>query len=81
MDEAAGSLPVGRAVTYDAGAIAEAMRAAADHPLPAEERRRVAEWAAEEHSMLATGRKVRDVLLRVAASAPEPTGRRYSRKP
>ena len=79
MDEAAGSLPVGRAVVYDADAIAEAMRAAADHPLPADERQRVAEWAAEEHSMLATGRKVRDVLLRVAASAP--ALRRYSRKP
>ncbi|GAB2561972.1 glycosyltransferase family 4 protein [Leucobacter ruminantium] len=66
MREAAESAPVGAAVDYDAEAIADAMRDAADRPLPPGERRRLSDWAAAEHSMLATGRRVGEVVLGAA---------------
>lgn len=69
---ASSRLPVGAAVSYDAEAIAEAMRAAADAPLEAAGRRRLAEWTAAEHSMDATARRVREVIV----SAIRPRGSR-----
>jgi hypothetical protein len=42
------------------------MRAAAALPLPPAERRRLATWTAENHSMRAVAQRVREVLLAAA---------------
>jgi len=49
---------VGRAVAYDVEAVADAMRAAADSPLPPADRIELADWAAETHSLQAIARRV-----------------------
>ncbi|MCW2289865.1 glycosyltransferase involved in cell wall biosynthesis [Leucobacter luti] len=72
MTEAATQVPVGAAVTYDAEAIAVAMRAAADAPLSAAERHRVAVWTAEHHSMRAVAERV---AARIAAVGSRPGSR------
>lgn len=76
MRKAADSAPIGVAVAYDADAIAGAMRQAADHPLPAQQRAQLADWARAEHSMIAVGHRVREVLEGAANSR----GRRSSRE-
>ncbi len=66
--EASKHLPVGAATQYDANEIATAMRYIADNSLPQPTRREIAQWVQAEHSMIATGRKVREVILRAAGS-------------
>lgn len=66
MRDSSEEAPVGVAVDYDAEAIAEVMREAAESPLPSTERRRLAMWTAKNHSMRAVAQRVRDVLLAVA---------------
>ena len=68
MRTAAEHAPVGESVDYGAEAIAEAMRNAADNPLSTTERGHLATWAAENHSMMASARKVREVLVRTISA-------------
>lgn len=58
----------GVAVGYDVAATADAMIAAADSPLPAADRAKLAEWAAERYSLAAIAREVVDESLRVIGS-------------
>ena len=62
IEQASEEVEVGSAVAYDADAIADAMRARADAPLPAEGRRELASWTAAHHSMGAVGRRVAEVI-------------------
>lgn len=63
-----GATHLGVAVSYDAIAIADAMRSAATHPLSPPARRELAGWAAREHSMHAVAGRVAEVLEKVATS-------------
>lgn len=67
--EAAREVPVGVAVDYDATAIAEALRQAADAPLDPPDRQRVAEWTAKHHSMRAVAERV---AARITAAGSRP---------
>ncbi|QAB16830.1 glycosyltransferase [Leucobacter muris] len=66
IDQAAEQIEVGCAVDYEIEAIADAMRKAADHPLPAERRRALAEWTAEHHSMSSVAAQVAGVIADTA---------------
>lgn len=57
--------PVGVAVQYEAGAIAQAMRDVADRPLQPAQRLGIAEWTAATHSMRAVARRVSVVIAGV----------------
>lgn len=63
LREAAAEVRAGRAVEYNANAIADAMRAAADHPLDPRERHLLAEWTAKKHSLQAVARRVREAII------------------
>lgn len=62
IEQAATQVEVGSAVDYEVEAIANAMRKAADHPLPAETRRSLAEWTAQHHSMSSVAAQVAEVI-------------------
>nr|WP_272928696.1 glycosyltransferase [Leucobacter luti] len=68
MAEAATHVPVGTAVDYDVAAIAAALRDAADAPLSAGDRQRVAEWTAAHHSMRAVAERVAARILAVGTA-------------
>ena len=67
LRDAARAVPAGAAVAYDADAIADAMRAAADAPLSGADRARVSEWTAAHHSMRAVADRVAARIAAVAA--------------
>ncbi|UOQ57711.1 glycosyltransferase [Leucobacter allii] len=67
IDRAAREVVAGRAVDYDAEAIAAAMRAAADAPATAAERERLADWAGVHHSMRAVTERVASTVIDVGA--------------
>lgn len=67
--EAAREVPVGVAVGYDAAAIAEALRQAAESPLDPSDRQRLAEWTARHHSMRAVAERV---AARITAAGSPP---------
>ena len=66
--EAPKHLAIGAATKYDATEIAAAMRHLADNSVTQDMRQKIAQWIQDEHSMIATGRKVREVILRAARS-------------
>lgn len=69
MAEAAKHVPVGVAVDYDADAIADALRLAADTPLSPADRQRVSEWTAAHHSMRAVAERVAARVVAVGTAA------------
>lgn len=76
MLEAAKEVPVGAAVAYDADAIADALRSAAEAPLSPAERLRVAEWTSEHHSMRAVAARVAARILAVGTASRRRGARR-----
>lgn len=72
IDEANRHVRAGAAVAYDVEMLTDALQAAAEHPARVEDRRRLAEWTAAEHSMAAVARRVVDVLR----TAARPSGSR-----
>ena len=66
LAEAARQVPAGFAVDYEVEAIAAALRRIADHPLPQEDRRAVADWTAARHSMSAVAERIAEVIAAAA---------------
>ena len=70
LHEASQHVRAGEAVEYDPEQIADAMRRIANHPATPDERRRISDWASEEHSMSAVAGRVADVVIAAGNAGP-----------
>ncbi len=68
LEDAAKSLPVGEAVTYNAESVSSALSRAAAHPLGSHERKKLAKWATKRYSLDAVARAVVDEAERLIRS-------------